>query len=48
MSTAQGGEEPTFRDGFLNFKQPKINISSANQKPGDGSKQTSTCSTENG
>merc|ERR1712198_433343 len=48
MSTAQGGEEPTFRDGFLNFKQPKINISSANQKPGDASKQTSTCPTENG
>merc|ERR1712198_451061 len=48
MSTAQGGEEPTFRDGFLNFKQPKINISSANQKPGDASRQTSTCPTENG
>merc|ERR1712198_173202 len=42
MSTAQGGEQPTFRDGFLNFKQPKINISSANQKSGKESKQVST------
>jgi len=48
MSTAQGGEQPTFRDGFLNFKRPKINISSANKKPGDLSKQTSTCPTEDG
>jgi len=42
MSEAQGGEQPTFRDGFLNFKQPKINISSANQKSGKESKQVST------
>jgi len=34
ISTAQGGEQPTFRDGFLNFVKPKINISSANQKSG--------------
>ena len=39
MSVAQGGEQPTFRDGFLNFKPPKINISSANQK---SDKQVST------
>merc|ERR1719300_1636126 len=39
ISTAQGEEQPTFHDGFLNFKQPKINVSSANQK---SPKQVST------
>merc|ERR1719300_2120852 len=32
ISSAQGGEQPTFRDGFLKYEKPMINISSANQK----------------